>query len=944
MKAKIILALILVTSISAVAYAITESISPQASTLHIDYIAPTEGSDKGNTEFTLIGGGWDYADYVTDNLVFMFDAINNTGEGWHDPNATTWKDLSGNNFDMTLCNVTHVQYTEDICPTSIALPEGFWSDNHVNLSKSNDLLFKIDKTTFNNNASKLKPAGLTVEGALKATTVETGQIISAAKSSVGGAGFQFTTTPSFQTGNAGAKDRWANTRSSYSSLNMFTAFSGMFSSDTSRMNLITLLPDSTFETSPNAWLTSDGTQTGTKYTPAYQDDAPWTIGGFGNKNQYTENDQKFTGEVYSARLYSTMLTSPQRQQNLIADKARYISPPKIYIGDVQCLYLQVVSATELRCRTAAKSAGTYDVKLEYDLNGNGSIASNETVTLPNAYTYKAASLTSVSPSSGPSTGEQRIKIYGQNIPYGGFDSYIQDGLVAAWDGINNCGLGDKRHCENPGIWVDATGHGYDMNLSRRTASSSSGDETFTEVAGTPPGGMWSANHANFTTENNYLYRLPTMPEALKLQQVTVETTYLSNTNLVGMPFGATKSGTGGMAFQQATGGKMTFQTGVASGANCDGSVSWKNSISNVSNNVLTTVAGRYSNITGNVDVYAQGIDKNTINVGACKTALYQNNAPWTFGGMAHTKNKDGVLKYQGFTGEIYGARLYNRVLEDWEVLNNSQVDRMRFVSPPTVRIGTNLASDSVDCYDLIVISANEIECTTSAMTAGTKNIYLNYEDVNLVKYSGSYTVIPAASFYVSGSSPAEGPAFGIEGSRLTVTGNLLETVTSVKVGGTACTDFALSNSNKTLTCLLSAHSAGVTDVTIVAGANTVNLLGAYEYLDVTKNPVSFRVVQADGSYKLASSSSDDLNSSPEIEPGWVGINQVKVSYPSTYTLSGILDGWTADAGTADGSNTVKTLTANSLKNTDSVAALLGSLRFSGTAEGAIKVSISNNLW
>lgn len=40
--------------------------------------------------------------YVNDGLIAMWDGIENAGWGVHDANATTWKDISGNNRDATL--------------------------------------------------------------------------------------------------------------------------------------------------------------------------------------------------------------------------------------------------------------------------------------------------------------------------------------------------------------------------------------------------------------------------------------------------------------------------------------------------------------------------------------------------------------------------------------------------------------------------------------------------------------------------------------------------------------------------------------------------------------------------------------------------------------------------------------------------------------------------
>lgn len=41
-------------------------------------------------------------DYIQDGLVAMWDGIENAGWGIHDPNATVWKDLSGNGYDIPL--------------------------------------------------------------------------------------------------------------------------------------------------------------------------------------------------------------------------------------------------------------------------------------------------------------------------------------------------------------------------------------------------------------------------------------------------------------------------------------------------------------------------------------------------------------------------------------------------------------------------------------------------------------------------------------------------------------------------------------------------------------------------------------------------------------------------------------------------------------------------
>ena len=50
----------------------------------------------------MSGGGLSAKSYVQDGLVAMWDGIENAGWGVHDANATTWKDLTGNEYDVNL--------------------------------------------------------------------------------------------------------------------------------------------------------------------------------------------------------------------------------------------------------------------------------------------------------------------------------------------------------------------------------------------------------------------------------------------------------------------------------------------------------------------------------------------------------------------------------------------------------------------------------------------------------------------------------------------------------------------------------------------------------------------------------------------------------------------------------------------------------------------------
>ena len=59
-----------------------------------------------------IGGGVPTArDYVQDGLIAMWDGIENAGWGVHDPNATTWKDLTGHGYDCYNKNLSRYEWT-----------------------------------------------------------------------------------------------------------------------------------------------------------------------------------------------------------------------------------------------------------------------------------------------------------------------------------------------------------------------------------------------------------------------------------------------------------------------------------------------------------------------------------------------------------------------------------------------------------------------------------------------------------------------------------------------------------------------------------------------------------------------------------------------------------------------------------------------------------------
>lgn len=74
------------------------------------------------------GGGVPTArDYVQDGLIAMWDGIENAAWGVHDPSATTWKDLAGNN-DATPVDGTYSWESDSFVCNGIGLVSAYSSD------------------------------------------------------------------------------------------------------------------------------------------------------------------------------------------------------------------------------------------------------------------------------------------------------------------------------------------------------------------------------------------------------------------------------------------------------------------------------------------------------------------------------------------------------------------------------------------------------------------------------------------------------------------------------------------------------------------------------------------------------------------------------------------------------------------------------------------------
>ncbi|MDR2087510.1 MAG: IPT/TIG domain-containing protein, partial [Dysgonamonadaceae bacterium] len=157
------------------------------------------------------------------------------------------------------------------------------------------------------------------------------------------------------------------------------------------------------------------------------------------------------------------------------------------------------------------------------------------------------------------------------------------------------------------------------------------------------------------------------------------------------------------------------------------------------------------------------------------------------------------------------------VLTEAEIQHNADLDQNRYLSPPKVTIGGK------NCTEVVVLSPHFLMCKVpEGSSIGKKEV-----KVNGASYGAVYEYVdPNNDFYISGISPIVGPAN--TGNRtLTLSGNLLKTITEVKVDNIVCTNLVTNNS--TATCILPPHPAGEVDITITAGSETYRFVKVFEY-------------------------------------------------------------------------------------------------------------------
>jgi hypothetical protein len=712
--------------------------------LTITSISPTNGPTTGYTWLTIQGTGFPdkvkTSDYIQDGLIVHYDGIDNTGAGDlnHDNATTTWVNLAGSGSDdLTLNNFSFDGSTNG------------WTDDALKFSNVQLTWAKIDNPTFN------IPSGYTMQITFLPGWTGAWTDIVALQYISNPYRLEYTddvnpSTVAFFAGEGSASGYGTGQCRQWEDMNSAPLI-GNVQNLTLRIN-----------SDRSSVLSSNGaSRNSSNINPCTGASASAEVNlkniVLGRRGSYNANYASAT--VASVRVYDKVLTDTQLNDNYEVDQNRFIAPPTVTVGNKPCTNLVVVSSTEIKCRTPANATldTAFDVVLNYDGNS---------VTADQKFTYKNFTLDSISPNRGPTAGGNVVSIFGENFPYVSADDYVQDSLVAHYDGIDNTGLGDKFHSsDNTADWTNLVT-----------------SEALPRNSYIPTGvGGWTSNGWRVTDRAGFFQNsLPTgMPTGASAR--SIEVIYTTPPGGVPTDDNIRKAlfGYGHISGTPTEGSRflMQYHNGrfwAFDAWNVSGYLTSGNYPKLFSGNNLTSITYTYKGDApiGNPDV----------------SHVYYNGAevtPGIQGNEMMNTLPTGQFFIGGYGTEAYGLgdvpdwtihslRIYDRELDSAEIAQNAALDQLRYLAVPSVTIDGNA------CVNVAVISYTELQCTAPAGTGTdlpvrvTRDTY--YQELTGVE--GYSYVDDVGEFYVYSQSVNHGNA----GDPIIFTGNELDKVTSVTIG------------------------------------------------------------------------------------------------------------------------------------------------------------------
>ncbi len=614
--------------------------------------------------------------YVQQGLVAQYDGIDNAGYGTHDSSATTWVDLTGNGNNGTV-------------------------DSHV---------------VWGNN-------GWSVNTNCKPITLGNG--ISAVTAS-GEFTIQFACTP--QKGQNGTGGRQCFFSQYISGVNgIGIEHNGVVNKNELRL-FSSPVDGSAYSTSDpiatNVWaqgtvtasddltnigfwkngskMSSTATKTFTKKT--YTSNCTSIIGGEPN----TGRDMAFRGIYNAFRIYDRVLTTEELKINAAVDAIRFNGAswedyPELaaysFAADGTLQYSIGVEAEEggaVRLDDGAAEA-TASAPFDYDRTAHSATFT----AVPNSgyvfyrWTGDTDAITGGSYLS-PTITITSAKVVSLTAVFKATTrgltsrSYVQDGLVAHFDGIDNAGIGS--HDSSATTWTDLTGNGN--NATRGSNASWNGTTGWTSSSDGKPMVIPAGNGSATTVAGTTAKQVFTAQFTVKPSRHDVRQCFFGQWNSNGVSIEHNSGDSGMTGYMRAYYNYFANTTPDNKAADDK----FKNS------DVLVT-ANEWAAMTLLSDTAQQTIWKNGETSQTIVKSLVgklTNICDSVIGG-------DNSRGNMGFRGTYHAFRLYNRVLTEDEVKFNAAVDAVRFNNGANMPAGYSAAAD-----DTLLVAA------TATATAGGK--------------------------------------------------------------------------------------------------------------------------------------------------------------------------------------------------------------------------------
>ena len=535
--------------------------------------------------------------YVQDGLIACWDGIENAGAGVHDGSATVWKDVKGG-YEFCLTGVT-----VDADRMTFA-----GNDSSYGMLSSNDTV-----STF------VAAKNGTLEIVYAARTAPGTQVMLQSSNS---SGMAF--------GMNGSSALLPNTSSSNASRPKYT-----FSSGTTTNSVAVR-----YSAGVSASAIANGVALSSPTGSDYWWNPEWEtyIGVRSNKKAF------FPGSIYCIRLYSRQLTDAEIAANQDVDKLRFMvdqssvlmvsgnpepmgapSPAYGLVADLSAGDIREVSCGATVCTNDARTA-------EYRCTGWKLYDANDVVVSSGAetsFTY-----------THPSPAEFRRLEWQWELArrFTNFSDYVQDGLIACWDGIDNAGIG--VHMDNVAVWKSLVG-GYEFALNSVTVAAN---------------GMTFAGNVN-----SYCV----------LSAADSTSTFAAATDAtLEIVFRSSSSASSQVLLQSASSSSISFgyynTSMLVAYSDASG---MKPSFASSAGTEVNSVSVRYAS-----NAPASAIANGTTLQGS-GNAAWSSPGTETFLGVRASKNNSYV-----FAGDIYCVRLYNRQLTNAEIASNQMIDELRFKS------------------------------------------------------------------------------------------------------------------------------------------------------------------------------------------------------------------------------------------------------------------------